>query len=123
MLAADKLTVRDRGNFYSLLEEAIEEHAAGWGTATVEPERKLIQIIAQVFMTKSTLMSPHQPSLEERHDPVHPRQKLARRFLVSVEGTDFMDVTFRPQRNIAQPPVSMDYAPRFDRFSESPTYF
>jgi AraC-like DNA-binding protein len=42
MFAADKLTVRDRGRLYSLLEEAIEEHAGGRGAATVEPERKLI---------------------------------------------------------------------------------
>ena len=116
MPATDKLIVRDWGDFYSLLEEAIEEHAAGWGTATIEPERKFIQIIAQVFMTNSTLMSPHQPSLEERHDPMDSRQKLARGFLVSAEGTEFMDITFRSQRNVAQPPVSMDYTPRFDRF-------
>ena len=54
------------GWFYgdSLLDEAKKQLAAAAGSAAIEPEGELVEIIIQVFETDRPLMSAQQPALE-----------------------------------------------------------
>src|ERR1019366_2010829 len=69
------------GWFYgdSLLDEAKKQLAATAGSAAVETERELVEIIIQVFETDCPLMGTQQPALEQRDDPLDPWQRIGTR--------------------------------------------
>src|SRR6516164_896432 len=69
-----------------------------------------------MLVTHRSLISPHQPALQERHYAVHSGQELGGGLLLSVKLRDLMDVTFRSQGAVAVPPVRVHHTPRCDRF-------
>ena len=52
------------------------------GTA-VEAERELVEVGVQMCPTHPTVMGPKQPALEQRDDPVDPREQLGGQGVVS----------------------------------------
>jgi len=59
-------------------QEPVEQHAAGLRPATVEAEAEFVQIGLDVLGPDGALMSAHQPSLQQRRDPVHGGKQLVR---------------------------------------------
>ncbi len=70
------LVAGHRINGDGLLREAKEELSPTARPAPVEPERELIQIVAQMFVADRTLMRSHEPSFQQRDHQVNPRQQL-----------------------------------------------
>src|SRR5271157_4400333 len=59
---ADQAFVGRRFDSDSLLKQAIEQLAPGTGSATIEAESELVQVVRQMVRTDSTLVSPQQPA-------------------------------------------------------------
>jgi hypothetical protein len=60
------------------LEHPEEHHSAAPGAAAVEPEDELVQIADEVGVLHRPLMSPQEPALRERRNPMDCRQQLVR---------------------------------------------
>ena len=58
---ADQAFVGRRFDSDGLLKQAIEQLAPGTGSATIEAESELVQVVRQMVRTDSTLVSPQQP--------------------------------------------------------------
>ena len=62
--AADQAFVGCRFDSDGLLKQALEQLAAGTGSATIEAESELVQVVRQMIRTDSTLVSPQPPALQ-----------------------------------------------------------
>src|SRR6266496_6588870 len=59
-----------------LLGQAEEQLAAAARPPTVEPERELVEVVLQMFVSHRAVMCAEQPSLQERHDLMDVRHEL-----------------------------------------------
>ena len=104
------------GGFYgdSLLDEPKKQLAAAAGSAAVEAEGELVEIIIQVFETDRPLMGAQQPALEQRDNPMDPWKRIGRRLPgISVRGRP-MAITPPAQGLVSHPSVRVHNAARFD---------
>src|SRR5271165_387295 len=99
----------------SLLKQAIEQLAPGTGSATIEAESELVQVVRQMVRTDSTLVSPQQPALQERGDQVHPRQELGWEPAAPLQNCDLVLVSFRFQPRISFPAIGVDHTAGINR--------
>ena len=53
------------GSGYGLLGEAIEQHAASFGTAAVKSEGEFVEVVVKMLMLDAALQGSHEPSLEQ----------------------------------------------------------
>ena len=91
----------DRIDHNRLLHQAIEEHPSRARCSSVEPERKLVQVIVQVRRPDGALMSTQQPALQEGNHPVYPREQ------VSAHGCEpCADSRLNSLSSLLQAPVS-----------------
>ena len=79
----NQLLVGDRLKGHGLLHETKEELAAVPGPTAVEAERELVEVGVQMRPTHPPVMGPKQPALEQRDDPVDPREQLGGQGVVS----------------------------------------
>ena len=98
----------------TLLNQAKEEHTAMSGFAAVEPEHKFVQISLQVIFFEGALVSPHQPTLNERCDTVYARQNLVGFFAGTLDGSTLMDVIVFRGTGIGYQSIRADGRARFD---------
>jgi len=98
----------------TLLNQAKEEHTAMSGFAAVEPEHKFVQISLQVIFFEGALVSPHQPTLNERCDTVYARQNLVGFFAGTLDGRTLMDVIVFRGTGIGYQSIRADGRARFD---------
>jgi len=68
--SSDKGSVGHRVTLYRLLHQTIEEHAAGFGSAPVETERELVEVVVQVRRTDRALMDSEPPASQQGCNPV-----------------------------------------------------
>jgi hypothetical protein len=66
------VVVSYRIDSHSLLRKAEKQFAPTSGSAAIETERKLIQVLFEVLVADRSLMGPDQPSLEQRNHAVNP---------------------------------------------------
>jgi len=112
---ADQAFVGRRFDSDSLLKQAIEQLAPGTGSATIEAESELVQVVRQMVRTDSTLVSPQQPALQERGDQVHPRQELGWGPAAPLQNCDLVLVSFRFQPRISFPAIGVDHTAGINR--------
>src|SRR5271157_1303312 len=112
---ADQAFVGRRFDSDSLLKQAIEQLAPGTGSATIEAESELVQVVRQMVRTDSTLVSPQQPALQERGDQVHPRQELGWEPAAPLQNCDLVLVSFRFQPRISFPASGVDHTAGLNR--------
>src|SRR5271157_81720 len=112
---ADQAFVGRRFDSDSLLKQAIEQLAPGTGSATIEAESELVQVVRQMVRTDSTLVSPQQPALQERGDQVHPRQELGWEPAAPLQNCDLVLVSFRFQPRISFPAIGVDHTAGINR--------
>ena len=58
-----------------LLQEPVEEHAAGGGSPTVESEGVLVEVVGQVFSADAEVVSAGVPPFEQGRDAVWTGQR------------------------------------------------
>ena len=75
-LVGSQLALGHRGDRHRLLCQTVEELAAGAGSATVETERELIQVVVQMRRTNGSLMSTQQPALQQGGHPMAMGQRV-----------------------------------------------
>lgn len=110
----DKLMKGHWMHCHTLLNQTKEKHTAMSGLATVEPERKFVQISLQVIFFKGFLMSPHQPALNERRNTVYARQNLVGVLAGAFDGRSLVDVIVFCSAGIGCEPIGVDGRAWFD---------
>jgi hypothetical protein len=106
--------IRVQEGLHRLLEQAIEQFAPVPRCTSVEPERELVQVVANMLVTDRTLMRPRDPALEKRCHAVNPWQELVGLLLPSSEDRDLELVAESLQAVVALPTVGVDNTARFD---------
>src|SRR3974390_3284742 len=81
----------------------MEKFAAAPGSSTIEPERKLVEIVIQMLMADRALVSAHQPAFQQGDHKMDPRHQLRGCFLLPLEERHFVFVAVASQRQIPQP--------------------
>jgi hypothetical protein len=64
------------GGVDGLLGQSVEYVANVSRCSPIETKRELFQIMLEMLLPNRALVSPHQPTLQERNHPVNTRQKL-----------------------------------------------
>jgi hypothetical protein len=108
--------VRCRFDHDRLLHQAVEQLASISGSPSIEAEGELIERKLQVLMAHRPLVRAQYPPVQQRYDQVDMRQQFRRGLWLAFYHGHLMDVTLRCHCRIALPSVSMDGAPRFNRF-------
>src|ERR1035441_2574116 len=75
-LAMDHGGVGGGSRGYRLLNEAEEQHPSAFRSPPIKPERELVQVVGKVLVADGALVGTDQPSFQQRHDQMHPRQQL-----------------------------------------------
>src|SRR3972149_734682 len=90
-----------------LLDQTVEQLPARAGGPAVEPKGELVEVVVEMLGAYGSLMSPHQPPLEERHHPVDAGQQLGGS---SLSDRDLMAVTFAVHAEVPFPAVRVHHA-------------
>lgn len=109
-----KLTEGHRMHSNTLFDQPIEEHAPMRGLAAVEPERVFVKISLQVFCFERSLVSAHQPALNQRGNAVYARQDLVGLLAGAFDGRSLVDVFVFGCAWVGCQPVGVDGRARFD---------
>lgn len=115
-----QLLVRGRFESHSLLEEAIKQHAAGFGSAAVKAEGELVQVVRQVFGRDGTLVCAEQPAFQERGDQMHSGQQLVGSLRVVPLNHALVREASLFQRSIARPAVGAERTAGSDTVRHKP---
>ena len=59
-----------------LVQEPVEEQAAGARIASIEAEGELVEVVVELLGLHGALVGGEQPAFEQRGDAVDPRQQL-----------------------------------------------
>ena len=76
---------------------------------TTEPEGEFIEVVVEVLMLNTALVSADQPSLEKRSDHMDARHDLMRQFSTAVDDDDLMLVTGLRQTGISASSVGVNH--------------
>lgn len=98
----------------ALFDETEKEHTSVLGLAAVEPERIFVEVSLQVIFFEGSLMSAHQPALNERRDTVYARQDFIGVLAGTFDGRSLMDVIVFCSAWIGCQPIGVDGRTRFD---------
>ena len=98
----------------ALFDQPVEEHAPMRGLAAVEPERVFVKISLQVFCFERSLVSAHQPALNQRCDAVYTRQDLVGLFAGAFDGRSMVEVFVFGCAWVGYQPIGVDGRARFD---------
>ena len=88
---------------HSLLHQTKEKLASTLGSPTIESERELVEIVAQMFMTDGPLVRSHQPSFEQGDYAVDARHQLGCGLLLPLKKRDLVLVAVTLQGRVSQP--------------------
>src|SRR3954463_11846213 len=71
-----------------LLRKAVEQETSGLGATAVEAEGELVEVVVEVLVLYPALERSHEPSLEQRSDPVDTRHDDMGRIGAAAEDGD-----------------------------------
>ena len=93
-----------------LLDEPPEEHPSAGGHSPVEPERELIEVIAQMLLGNSAMMYSQEPPLDQRRHLVNAGQYRLRSLLpLASQSRWVMDVSDFFEPVITVPSIRNDF--------------
>jgi len=95
----------------SLFEQAVAKQSARHGTAPVEAEGILVEVVVQVVVTDRALKRAQEPPLQERCDPMHAGHEYMRGAGRLRRVRDPVRVPELPKVTIAGPPIGVLNAP------------
>src|ERR1017187_752899 len=72
----DQVGKRDRGCLHGLLRQSIEKFASRFGSAAVESEGELVEIVVEVGMRYRSLRGAEQPSFQQRNHAMDAREQV-----------------------------------------------
>ena len=78
-----------------LLGQTVEQFASRGGGSPIKAEREFVEIVFEVFVSDAPLMRAHQPTLEQRNDPMHSRQQMLGVGRLLLLDLAVMDITFQ----------------------------
>ena len=81
-----------------LLGEAMVEQSAGQRTSAIEAEGEFVQVVVEMLLLLTALMSSHHPSLEQRVHLMNPSHHHVSRIETAADDTDLMLVAQRLRR-------------------------
>jgi hypothetical protein len=83
----------NRFDYDCLLHEAKEQLAATFGSAPIEAERELVEVVTEMLVADRSRVGSHQPPFEERDHPMNSRHELRWRLLAASEECDVVPVS------------------------------
>jgi len=111
--AARQFTCQNRRQMHRLIHKAVEQQPSRTGGAAIESERKFVQIVIQMTWLYRTLVSPQQPTFQQRGHAIGDRQEIV--LQSQRRANDFMGVTQILQTVVTFPSVGAYDAGDIDR--------
>jgi len=101
-----------------MLDESIEQQPSGSGASSVESESVFIEVVIEMLVTDSPLMSTQKPTFEQRSYTMRPWQRHVSGIFTAGEQNHIPCVAVLLDAVVTGPTVGADNGARFDRIAD-----